>query len=368
MQTTHQVIFADSKSMTSVGSESIDLVVTSPPYPMIEMWDDLFISRNQAIGKALGKGQGSSAFELMHKELEGVWDELYRVLKKGGIACINIGDATRTVGGNFVLYQNHSRIMMYMLRKGFSALPAVLWRKQTNAPNKFMGSGMLPPGAYVTLEHEFVLILRKGPFREFNKPKEKQIRRESAFFWEERNVWFSDIWFDLKGTGQELNNDKTRLRSGAYPFELAYRLVNMFSVKGDTVLDPFLGTGTTTLASMASGRNSIGLEVEPNFEDIVHSQIRMVVPFSNEYIRSRIKRHIGFVEDRVESKPGFKFKYKNRPYGFPVMTRQEQELLLNELLSAEKTKHNTFEVTYSEDAQKEFCGHWHDLILSESTP
>jgi DNA modification methylase len=365
MKTTHQVIFADSKRMTGVDSESVDLIVTSPPYPMIEMWDDLFISQNQAIGKAFTEGHGASAFELMHKELEGVWDEVYRVLKKGGIACINIGDATRTVGGNFVLYQNHSRIMSYMLEKGFSALPAILWRKQTNAPNKFMGSGMMPPGAYVTLEHEFVLILRKGSFREFKKPKEKQIRRESAFFWEERNIWFSDIWFDLKGTGQELNNDKTRLRSGAYPFELSYRLVNMFSVKGDMVLDPFLGTGTTTLASMVSGRNSIGFEVEPDFEDMIKSQIQMVMPLSNEYMKSRIKRHVGFVEDRVGSKAGFKFKYKNKHYGFPVMTSQEQEILFNELLAVEETKDNTFKVTYSEKPQEGFCGHWDDLISSE---
>jgi DNA modification methylase len=363
MKTTHQVIFADSKNMRGVDSESVDLIVTSPPYPMIEMWDDLFISQNQAIGEALKEEQGSSAFDLMHKELEGIWDEVYRTLKSGGIACINIGDSTRTVGGNFVLYQNHSRIMMYMLKKGFSALPAVLWRKQTNAPNKFMGSGMLPPGAYVTLEHEFILILRKGPFKEFKKAKEKQIRRESAFFWEERNVWFSDIWVDLKGTGQDLNNNQVRLRSGAYPFELPYRLVNMFSVKGDTVLDPFLGTGTTTLASMASGRNSIGFEVEPNFQDFIHSQMHTVVPSSNEYIRNRIRRHIGFVENRVKSKAGFRFKYKNGHYGFPVMTSQEQELLLNELLSVMETKDNTFEVSYSEKPQEEFYGDWHDLIL-----
>jgi len=350
------MIFEDSKNMKGVDSESVDLIVTSPPYPMIEMWDEMFVNQNQVIGDALREEQGSSAFELMHEKLEAVWNEVYRTLKRGGIACINIGDATRTVGGNFVLYQNHSRIMMYMLKKGFSALPAVVWRKQTNAPNKFMGSGMLPPGAYVTLEHEFILILRKGSFREFKKAKEKTTRRESAFFWEERNVWFSDIWFDLKGTGQDLHNNQIRLRSGAYPFELAYRLINMFSVKGDTILDPFLGTGTTTRASMASCRNSIGFEVEPNFRDFIDSQMNTVVPFSNAYMRNRTRRHIDFVEDRVRSKAGFKFKYKNKHYGFPVMTRQEQELLFNELLSVAEVKDNIFEVTYSEKPQEEFCG------------
>ena len=87
-------------------------------------------------------------------------------MKNGGIACINIGDATRTLNDVFCLYQNHTRIASSMLRIGFLSLPCILWRKQTNAPNKFMGSGMMPPGAYVTLEHEYVLILRKGNKKE----------------------------------------------------------------------------------------------------------------------------------------------------------------------------------------------------------
>ena len=124
---------------------------------------------------------------------------------------------------------------------------------------------MLPAGAYVTLEHEYILILRKGTKREFNKAEERQNRRESAIFWEERNAWFSDVWMDVKGTGQELFKKATRSRSAAFPFEVAYRLINMFSVRGDTVLDPFLGTGTTTAAAMACGRHSLGFELDANF-------------------------------------------------------------------------------------------------------
>ena len=172
MKTGHQIIFNNSNNMNTIPSDSIALMVTSPPYPMIEMWDELFADQNPAIGKAMEKGQSPAAFELMHKFLDPVWDEVYRVLIKGGIACINIGDATRTINGNFSLYQNHTRIMTYLLKSGFSALPAILWRKQTNAPNKFMGSGMLPPGAYVTLEHEYILIVRKGKKREFKTPED----------------------------------------------------------------------------------------------------------------------------------------------------------------------------------------------------
>jgi len=129
---------------------------------MIEMWDEIFSKQKPSIGKALRRKDGNQAFELMNRELDRVWKEVYRVLKDGGFACINIGNATRKIGEEFRLYSNHSRILEYCLKLGFSSLPEILWRKQTNAPNKFMGSGMLPAGAYVTLEHEHILVLRKG--------------------------------------------------------------------------------------------------------------------------------------------------------------------------------------------------------------
>lgn len=106
--------------------------------------------------------------------------------------------------GDFQLYSNHSRILHRFLDLGFAALPDILWHKQTNAPNKFMGSGMLPVGAYVTYEHEYILILRKGRRRDFTSEQEKTRRRESAFLGEERNLWFSDVWLDIKGAAQAL--------------------------------------------------------------------------------------------------------------------------------------------------------------------
>ena len=216
MITRHQIYFQDSRNMAALAPDSVDLVVTSPPYPMIEMWDAMFVDQNAEIGNALHKDDGPMSFELMHKQLDAVWQEVWRILKEGGIACLNVGDATRTINSRFRLYPNHSRILNQFLKLGFQALPAILWRKQTNAPNKFMGSGMLPPGAYVTLEHEYILILRKGPKREFNLDAEKQNRRQSAFFWEERNAWFSDVWMDVKGTSQHLSDRAARLRSAAF--------------------------------------------------------------------------------------------------------------------------------------------------------
>ena len=356
MITNHSVIYSDSKRMDAVPSESVDLMVTSPPYPMIQMWDELFARQNAHVRKALEKENGPDAFESMHSILDPIWAEIYRVLKFGGFACINIGDATRTIRGNFVLYPNHMRILKQLLELGFTALPDILWRKQTNAPNKFMGSGMLPAGAYVTLEHEYILIVRKGPKRPFKEEKDKKNRRESAIFWEERNVFYSDIWFDIKGAKQALTKTDARSRSAAYPFEMAYRLINMYSAKGDVVLDPFLGTGTTTYAAMASGRNSIGYEMDAAFRDTIGEFKNKIVPFSNTYIQNRLLRHIQFVIQRIrENGP---LKYKNNYYGFPVMTSQERELILNELMDLKDLGDDTFQVTYREEPQKEFCKDW----------
>ncbi len=345
MKTSHEIIFNNSNHMNTIPSESIALVVTSPPYPMVKMWDEMFNCQNPEIGKKLEKGQGPDAFERMHKILDTVWDEVYRILIKGGIACINIGDATRTVNNNFSLYQNHTRVMSHLLKLGFGALPAILWRKQTNAPNKFMGSGMLPPGAYVTLEHEYILILRKGEKREFKTLNDKQIRRESAFFWEERNVWYSDVWMDLKGISQNLFDDKVRNRSAAYPFEVPYRLVNMFSVKGDTVLDPFFGIGTTMYAAMAAGRNSIGFELDNNFRDSIRSRQYTIVDYANAIIHRRLNNHLSFVKARSKIKG--ELAYLNKHYEFPVMTRQETDLFLNPLVGINEIDQNNFEIIYS---------------------
>lgn len=353
MTTNHRVLFQDARDLKDLPSDSVDLVVTSPPYPMIEMWDEMFDRQNPAISKALKVSNGNQAFEMMHGILDSVWDEVFRVLKNGRFACINVGDATRKLNGDFCLYPNHARILGYLLSLGFSVLPDLLWRKQTNAPNKFMGSGMLPAGAYVTLEHEYILIVRKGSKREFKTEQEKQNRRESAIFWEERNTWYSDIWFDVKGTGQNLSDDLSRLRSAAFPFELAYRLINMYSVKNDVVLDPFLGTGTTIAAAMTSRRNSIGVEIDKSFTQTIYSIANQILDYSNEYLFERLIRHFNFVENRLKTSGSL--KYNNGPHGCPVVTSQEQFTSLNSLDELRNLGENTFEVGYSEKPETRYC-------------
>lgn len=339
----HRIRFDDAKKMSDVASQSVHLLVTSPPYPMIEMWDELFC-RQASIGEALKSQTGMPAFELMHRQLDPVWEEAYRVLVPGGIACINIGDATRTLKDEFALYPNHSRILARMLQLGFSNLPNILWRKQTNAPNKFMGSGMMPPGAYVTLEHEYLLIFRKGGKRLFSTDNDKRKRRQSAFFWEERNQWFSDVWMDLKGTRQNTGDKKLRQRSGAYPFELAYRLISMFSIMGDTVLDPFLGTGTTLFAAAVAGRNSVGYELDKAFQPPICQGCAEAVEQGRRRIQERFEGHRQFIREREAA--GKPIKHTNQVYGFPVITRQETELMIPLPATLQETAKNRFTATY----------------------
>ena len=341
------MVWTDATKMTAVPNASVDLVVTSPPYPMIEMWDSILGKQRTSIKQALKKRNGLEAFEAMHALLDKVWTEVFRILKPGRFACINIGDATRTIGSNFALYPNHARILSALTGLGFTPLPDILWRKQTNAPNKFMGSGMLPAGAYVTLEHEYILVVRKGGKREFVVPSEKQLRRESAYFWEERNTWFSDIWLDIKGSRQVLGDRKIRKRSAAFPFEVPYRLINMYSAKGDTVLDPFLGTGTTLWAAMASARNSIGLELDPHFKTEVFADLLAIQAVANQRIDQRLDAHKQFVKDRLGT--GYLFKHNNAHYGFPVMTAQEKELRFDRPIEVRSMDSDTVRIAYNQN-------------------
>jgi DNA modification methylase len=323
METRHRVVVGDARQLDEVDTDSVELVVTSPPYPMIEMWDDLFSELDPDIGAAIDAGDGREAFALMHAQLEAVWSEVERVLVDGGIACVNVGDATRTLGGSFRVYQNHSRVVDALEERGFEPLPEILWRKPTNSGAKFMGSGMLPPNAYVTLEHEYILVFRNGTDSRGFEPGSER-RYESAYFWEERNRWFSDVWEDVTGELQSLEGHELRDRSAAFPFEIPYRLINMYSVYGDTVLDPFWGTGTTSLAALVAGRNSVGYELEAAFTDVFEDRVRGTPALSERVIRARLADHRAFVARRREA--GVEFGYESANYGFPVTTKQERSL------------------------------------------
>jgi modification methylase len=348
LTTFHTLLFQDARDCSNMADESVDLVVTSPPYPMIEMWDGLFCGLSTDAANARTVGDGMRMFEAMHRELDKVWTHQYRALKPGGFLCINIGDATRTIAGNFRLYPNHVRTASCCMDLGFDPLPIIHWWKPTNAPNKFMGSGMLPAGAYATLEHEYILIFRKGGKREFATDGQKLARYESAYLWEERNQWFSDTW-NLKGLRQDLGLDAvSRKRSAAFPFELAYRLICMYSVQGDTVVDPFLGTGTTTFAAIAAGRSSIGIEIDTALGQRIAGKILSCGNTVNEVVSERLRKHDEFVNKRVLA--GKPLKYVNDRLGCRVMTGQEIKLALPLVDWIEETAPGQFKVTHRKPA------------------
>ena len=198
----------------------------------------------------------------------------------------------------------------------------------------------------MTYEHEYVLVFRKGLKRSFGCAREKQNRRMSAFFWEERNKWCSDVWMDLTGTVQGLDDKQTRSRSGAFPFELAFRLICMHSVYGDTILDPFLGTGTSLAGAVAAGRNGIGVEIDPGLSDAIERAIEDALPIGEARVRSRLREHAEFIRTRQESgtPPG----HSNGHYGFPVMSGQEEEIRFYVPSRLERIGPAVFEISYRE--------------------
>ena len=235
----------DARARKFYPAGSVELVVTSPPYPMVAQWDGLFA------------GLGARSYEEMHHELDRVWANCHRALVPGGLLAVVVGDALRSIDGEFQLWPNHVTVTDACRRLGFRALPYVLWKKPTNRPNAFLGSGFLPPNAYVTLDCEFILLFRKGRLRRF--PRHDTARAKSAFTRAERDRWFSQVWADVRGARQGAPGR----RSAAFPPAIPERLVRMFSVVGDTVLDPFAGTGTTLWAAYRAGRSAVGIELDP---------------------------------------------------------------------------------------------------------
>ncbi|ESS05653.1 MAG: DNA modification methylase [uncultured archaeon A07HB70] len=319
METRHAVVAGDARRLP-LPDDAVELVVTSPPYPMVEMWDEAFGATASGARAALDDGDGEAAFAAMHDALDEAWAEVARVLVPGGVACVVVGDAARTLD-RFRLYRNRDRVGAAFEALGFDPLPDVVWRKPANSAATFMGSGMLPPNAYVTLEHESVLVFRNGARRSFDPGAER--RYEAAYFWEERNRWFSDVWTDVRGVAQG-GAAGPRERTAAYPFAVPYRLVNMYSVYGDRVLDPFWGTGTTTLAAMTAARDSVGVERHPDLVAGFAGRVGEVTRLSREVTAGRLADHAEFVAGRDDH------AYEMVNYDLPVRTKQERRIQLYE--------------------------------------
>ena len=226
-----------SGNMCELEDKSVHLIITSPPYPMIKKWDKMF---------------GIVNFQYQHRQLLHSWEECQRVLVDGGIMCVNIGDATRSMGKfGFWCFPNYAKNAMDMFNLGMTPLIPIFWKKISNRPNAFLGSGFLPPNAYISQDHEYIAIFRKGNLRKF-KPKDEN-RYASSFTKEERDLWFRQTW--------EIPGAKGSKQSSKFPTEIPRRLIRMFSVIGDTVLDPFCGHKTTMYAAGELGRIGIGYDI-----------------------------------------------------------------------------------------------------------
>ncbi len=211
-----------------------------------------------------------SDYEQFHSELEKVWSHCYRVLVPGGRLVCVVGDVclSRRRHGRHMVMPMHADIVVRARRIGFDNLSPIFWYKIANANyevengSSFLGKPY-EPNAIIKNDVEFILMLRKpGGYRQ---PTDEQ-REASKLKKEEYQEWFQQVWNGLTG-------ESTRHHPAPFPEELAYRLVRMFSFTEDTVLDPFMGTGTTVLAAARCDRNSIGVEIEPSYLKMARSRL-----------------------------------------------------------------------------------------------
>ena len=249
-QTTHRLIQGDARDLSFLADSSVHLVVTSPPY-----WN---LKRYNEHPDQLGHIED---YEVFLTELEKVWRHVYRALVPGGRLVCVVGDVcvARRDFGRHLVFPLHADTCVICRRIGFDNLNPIIWYKIANASyevengSKFLGKPY-EPNAIIKNDMEFILMQRKpGGYR---KPTDAQ-RQASRISKAEFDRWFQQIW--------RLTGASTRYHPAPFPLELATRLVRMFSFVGDTVLDPFCGSGTTMVAALRSERNSIGVEIDAEY-------------------------------------------------------------------------------------------------------
>jgi site-specific DNA-methyltransferase (adenine-specific) len=275
--TNHRLRLGDARDLSWIPNDSIHLVVTSPPYWVLKEY--------QSSPGQMGEIQNYEEFLL---ELDKVWAETARVLVPGGRICCVVGDVClpRKKSGRHYIMPLHADIQVRSRRLGLDCLTPILWHKISNGATEVQGNGAgfygkpYQPGAVIKNDFEHILFLRKpGGYRSVT-PIQKALSMLTSL---EMKAWFRPYWSDIKGAST---------RSGhpaPYPLELPERLIRMFSFAGDTILDPFVGTGTTSMAAANSGRNSIGVDVQKaylrmadkRFREFTSVQRLFGAPFAN---------------------------------------------------------------------------------------
>lgn len=226
----------NSAEMTEIQDGEVQLIVTSPPYPMIERWDRHF---------------GTRDFEEQHQQLLQTWKECYRILDEGGILCINIGDATRSINGNFVCYPNYAKVVSLCMELGLHPLIPILWKKIQNRHTAYLGSGFHPPNLIISQDTEHIAVFRKGHCRQIKTTEPK--RAAAHISREERDLWCSQLW--------EIPGARGAGVTASFPPEIPYRLISLFSIVGDLVVDPFSGSHTTGIVAERLQRRFVGYEI-----------------------------------------------------------------------------------------------------------
>ncbi|HUN81262.1 MAG TPA: site-specific DNA-methyltransferase [Phycisphaerae bacterium] len=258
--TAHVINLGDAREMTQLEPESVHLVVTSPPYWTLKEYR-----------RSRGQMGYIEDYEEFVGELDKVWKHCLRALVPGGRLICVVGDvclSRRENNGRHTVVPLHASIQERCRRLGFDNLAPIIWHKISNAAyevengSSFLGKPY-EPNAVIKNDIEFILMERKpGGYRTPDVPT----RVLSIISAENHKRWFQQIWSGLTGAS-------TRSHPAPYPLELAERLIRMFSFVGDTVLDPFLGTGTTTVAAAKTGRNSVGFEVDEYYFEMAHRRI-----------------------------------------------------------------------------------------------
>ncbi len=268
--TTQTLHCGDSRELNWISDESVHLVATSPPYWTLKEYP----GNKHQLGLV-------DDYEEFHNELDRVWRHCFRVLVPGGRLICVVGDVclSRRRNGRHMVMPMHADIVVRARRLGFDNLSPIFWYKISNARyevengSSFLGKPY-EPNAIIKNDVEFILMLRKpGGYRQ---PTEEQ-RDASRLTKEEHHDWFQQLW--------TIPGESTRDHPAPFPLELAYRLVRMFSFAGDTVLDPFMGLGTTLLAAARCGRNGIGVEIEPSY--VKKARVRLETSLSNLFTNAR---------------------------------------------------------------------------------
>lgn len=251
-----KIIIGDSRAMPEIETATIDLVVTSPPYWHI---------KDYGVSGQIGYGQGLHQYltDLFH-----TWSECFRVLRPGSRLCLNVGDqfARAAVYGRYKVIPLHAEFIGQCERIGFDFLGSIIWQKKTTLNTSgganVMGSYPYPKNGLVEIDYEFILIFKKpGEGRKVSK----EVKEASKLTKEEWKEYFSGHWHF--GGARQLGHE------AMFPGELPRRLIRMFSFQGDTVLDPFLGSGTTVKVALEWGRNAIGYEINESFLNLIEDKL-----------------------------------------------------------------------------------------------